>query len=125
MPLTIEIRFHDKSSTDLAATVALGGSLDTATAPELEDKLKPILEGTVSDLIFDLARLQFISSAGLRVFAAARKSLRERGGQASFVNLQPQISKVFEIVAALPGMAVFANEQELDRYLARRQRRAG
>jgi len=122
MPLTIEIRFNAESSVHLAATVFLGGSLDTATAPELEQKLKPVLEGMVTDLIFDLAKLQFISSAGLRVFAAARRSLRDRGGQVSFVNMQPQIRKVFEIVAALPGMAVFTNDQELDRYLARRQR---
>ena len=44
-----------------------------------------MLAGPVTDLVFDLAGLKFISSAGLRVFGNARKSLKERGGQASFV----------------------------------------
>src|ERR1051325_10460613 len=121
MPLTIELSLRSTAGTDTAATVSLSGSLDTATAPDLEQQLKAILDGQVKELLFDLEHLQFISSAGLRVFAAVRKRLRERGGQASFIHLQPQIQKVFEIVAALPGMRVFRDLQELDTYLARRQ----
>ena len=72
--------------------------------------------------MFDLATLKFISSAGLRIFTAARKTLKERGGQASFINMQPQIQEVFSIIKALPGVAVFRNIEELDQYLAVRQR---
>jgi len=105
-----------------AVTIKLTGSLDTATAPELERHLAPVLAGAVKHLVFDLAQLKFISSAGLRVFAATRKQLKERAGQASFVNLQPQIKEVFDIIKALPGVAVFQDVAELDRYLAARQR---
>ncbi|MCC6823300.1 MAG: STAS domain-containing protein, partial [Verrucomicrobia subdivision 3 bacterium] len=97
--------------------------LDTATAPELERQLAPIFETPVTDLVFDLAGLNFISSAGLRVFANSRKRLRERGGQAAFVRMQSQIQEVFEIIKALPGVAVFKDAAELDAYLATRQRR--
>jgi anti-anti-sigma factor len=103
-------------------TVKLAGSLDTATAPELERQLSPTLGGEARDLVFDLAQLKFISSAGLRVFSAARKQVKARGGQTSFVNMQPQIQEVFAIMQSLPGVAVFENTAELDRYLARRQR---
>jgi anti-anti-sigma factor len=106
-----------------AITVQLTGSLDTATAPELERQLAPVLAGQVKDIVFDLAQLKFISSAGLRVFSTTRKTLKERGGQASFVNMQPQIQQVFEIMKSLPGVAVFKDEAELDRYLAVQQRR--
>ena len=75
------------------------------------------------DLVFDLAKLNFISSAELRVFAAARKFLKQRGEQVSFVNLQPQIQEVFEIVKALPGVSVFGSIAEFDQYLATRQRK--
>ena len=81
-----------------------------------------MLGGAIKDLAFDLAQLKFISSAGLRVFSTARKTLRERGGQVSFVNMQPQIQEVFEIMKSLPGVAVFKNVAELDSYLAARQR---
>jgi anti-anti-sigma factor len=102
--------------------VKLTGSLDTATAPELERQLAPVLAGPVKELVFDLAQLKFISSAGLRVFQMVRKQLKERGGQASFVHMQPQIQEVFEIIKALPGVAIFKDMAELDRYLAVRQR---
>ncbi len=105
-----------------AVTVKLTGSLDTATAPELERQLGPVLARCGKDLMFDLAGLKFISSAGLRVFSIVRKQLKERGGQASFINMQPQITEVFEIIKALPGVGVFASEAEFDAYLAARQK---
>ena len=122
MPLEIHIQ-KDISSTATAGTVTikLAGSLDTSTAPDLARQLAPVLVGDVTDLVFDLAQLRFISSAGLRVFSNTRKQLKERGGQTSFVNMQPQIQEVFEIIKALPGVAVFNDEAELDRYLAARQ----
>ena len=122
MPLDIQILTHIGGKDTGAVTVQLTGSLDTVTAPELEKQLAPVLAGTAKDLIFDLANLKFISSAGLRVFSTARKTLKERGGQTSFVNLQPQIQEVFEIMRSLPGVALFKDVAELDRYLAARQR---
>ena len=104
-------------------TVKLTGSLDTATAPELERQLAAVLADPVKHLVFDLAQLKFISSAGLRVFSSARKQLKERGGQTLFVNMQSQIQEVFEIMKSLPAVAVFKDEAELDAYLAVRQRK--
>ena len=122
MPLEIKIQKSIAGQDAGVVTVNLTGSLDTVTAPELEKQLGPVLGGPVKDLVFDLAHLKFISSAGLRVFSSARKTLKERGGQASFVNLQPQIQEVFEIMRSLPGVALFKDVAELDRYLAARQR---
>ena len=123
MPLEIQILRSVGGQHAGAVTVQLTGSLDTATAPELERQLAPVLSSQARDLVFDLARLKFISSAGLRVFSAARKTIKERGGQTSFVNMQPQIPKVFEIMKALPGVAVFQSTAELDSYLASQQRK--
>lgn len=122
MPLEIQIQRSIDAQNAGVVTVKLTGSLDTSTAPDLERQLAPILGSQAKELVFDLAQLKFISSAGLRVFATARKQLRERGGQASFVHLQPQIQEVFEIVKALPGVAVFKDMAELDAYLAARQK---
>ena len=122
MPLDIQIQQSLAGQKPGAVTVTLAGSLDTVTAPELERQLSPVLAGPTRDFVFDLAQLKFISSAGLRVFAMARKLLKERGGQASFIHLQPQIQEVFEIIKSLPGIAIFKDLAELDRYLAARQR---
>jgi anti-sigma B factor antagonist len=122
MPLDIQVLQNIGTQNNGAITVKLIGSLDTATAPDLERELAPVLARCGKDLVFDLAQLKFISSAGLRVFSIVRKQLKERGGQASFINLMPQIAEVFEIIKALPGVAVFANDEEFDSYLAARQK---
>ncbi len=122
MPLEIQIHKDIGPQSAGRVTVRLAGSLDTATSPDLERQLTPVLAEAVKDVVFDLAQLKFISSAGLRVFAGTRKTLKERGGQTSFVNLQPQIQEVFDIIKSLPGVAVFQDLAEMDRYLAARQR---
>jgi anti-anti-sigma factor len=123
MPLEIQIQKSIAGQDAGTLTVKLTGSLDTATAPELKRQLAPVLADPVQQLVFDLARLKFISSAGLRVFSSARKQLKERGGQTLFVNMQSQIQEVFDIMKSLPGVAVFKDEAELDAYLAVRQRK--
>ena len=120
--MALEIQLPQNDAQKGGATIVrLNGSLDTATAPELERKLVPILASPIRDLVFDLAGLRFVSSAGLRVFAAARKTIKARGGQASFIRMQPQIAEVFAIIQSLPGIAIFQSEAELDKYLAARQ----
>jgi anti-sigma B factor antagonist len=122
--MKLEIKMQRPAGDEGAGVVTaqLAGSLDTATAPELERQLAAVLAGPVKDIVFDLTQLKFLSSAGIRVFAATRKTLQERGGQASFVNLQPQIEMVFEVIKTLPGISVFKDATELDRYLAMLQR---
>jgi anti-anti-sigma factor len=122
MPLDIQIQKSAPGEVPVSARVKLIGSLDTATSPELEKQLEPVLAGTATQIIFDLAGLKFITSAGLRVFASARKPLVARKGNVTFVNVQAQIQEVFNIIQALPGVSIFESLEEMDRYLAARQR---
>ena len=80
MALDITILRNVDNQKTGAVTVKLDGSLDTATSPELERHLAPVLADKPKDILFDLADLKFISSAGLRVFSTVRKQLKERGG---------------------------------------------
>src|ERR1035437_1996594 len=122
MPLEIQIQQNIVGKRTGAVTVKLTGSLDTATAPELERRLSLVLAGPVKDLVFDLAQLKFILSDGLRVLMVARKQLKQRGGQIAFVNLQPQIKEVFDLFRSLPREVIFESQAALDAYLAARQR---
>jgi len=121
MPLDIRILKDIGGQGAGVITIHLAGSLDTATAPQLAEQVAPLLAHSTKDIVFDLGGLKFVSSAGLRVFASTRKMLKERGGQVSFIHMQPQIQEVFEIMKSLPGVAVFKDMEELDRYLAARQ----
>ncbi len=59
-------------------TITLEGRLDTTTAPELETELKTALDG-VTELVFDIKDLAYISSAGLRVLLSAQKVMNKQG----------------------------------------------
>ena len=76
-------------------TVALEGRLDTTTAPELEQALKESLDGA-NELTMDFAKLDYISSAGLRVLLSAHKAMSKKGGM-KVVNVNDVVSEVFDV----------------------------
>jgi hypothetical protein len=49
--------------------------------------------------------------------------MKAANGRMVFMNLQPQIQKVFDILKAIPSLKVFASIQELDQYLDSMQKR--
>ena len=73
--------------------VTLEGRLDTITAPEFESFLNTNYDGT-GTLVIDLAKLAYISSAGLRVLLAAQKKTK---GSMKLINVCELILEVFEI----------------------------
>ncbi len=104
--------------------ISLAGSLDSDTAPQLEPVLDEAIAGAAELVVLDMAGLDYISSAGLRVIFKASKALKAAGRRLAVAKRQPQIEKVFEILQALPDMAVFANDEELDDYLGAMQAKA-
>ncbi len=75
--------------------VAVIGRLDTATAPALEARLKPLMDG-IAELVFDFAELEYISSAGLRVILSAQKVMNKQGSMI-VRNVNETIGEIFEV----------------------------
>ena len=73
-------------------TLAPIGRVDTITAPELEAAI--VLDG-VEELVFDLAHVDYISSAGLRVLLSAQKKMA--GKSMKIANSKPAVKEVFDI----------------------------
>jgi anti-sigma B factor antagonist len=59
-------------------TLKIEGRLDTITAPDLEKTVNGLPEET-KDLVLDMNRLEYISSAGLRVLLGAQKKMNKIG----------------------------------------------
>ena len=76
-------------------TVALVGRLDTTTAPELENELKDSL-GTVKKLVFDMEKLEYISSAGLRVLLSNQKVMNKQG-EMVIRNASDDVKEIFDV----------------------------
>ena len=98
------------------------GSLNSNTYAVLESKIEAILAQRPRMLVLDLARLEYISSAGIRVILKTRGALKKMNGQLKVMNLQPQIKKVFDIINALPSKQIFASVAEFDAYLETMQK---
>lgn len=76
-------------------TISLEGRLDTTTAPLLEAELKHSV-GDTTELVFDFEKLEYISSAGLRVLLAAQKVMNRQGNMV-IRNVNETIAEVFEV----------------------------
>jgi anti-anti-sigma factor len=101
--------------------IAIAGSLDSNTAPDLQQTIDQEINEVINTVIIDFKDLDFLSSAGLRVIFKAKKLVDGNTGKFILVNLQPQIKKVFEIIKALDGMNVFKDQDEMDDYLTAMQ----
>ena len=84
-----------KNQNGSALEIALEGRLDTMTAPELEAELNKSLEGAES-LTLDFSKLDYISSAGLRVLLSAHKAMSGKGGM-KVMNVNEIVQEVFEV----------------------------
>ena len=76
-------------------TIALEGRLDTMTAPQLEEEIRDSIEGTEL-LVFDLEKLEYMSSAGLRVMLSAQKQMAESGAMKE-THVNEIIMEIFEV----------------------------
>ena len=119
--MALSIRIDERHS--FAKTIQLTGRLDDATAAELDVELDRLLEAPVKALVFDLGGLEYTTSAGLRVFMRAQKSMSERVGKVLFVNVTAPVQKVFDIAKAVNFATVFRNVRELDEYLDAMQKK--
>jgi anti-anti-sigma factor len=105
-------------------TIYLAGRLDTETAPQLDATLEGVRSNAaIKRLVFDLSKLDYMSSAGIRCLVRARKIIEPRGGKVAVVNPQPAVRKVLEIVKAIPLGEIFKDVAEMDAYLDEIQRK--
>ena len=75
--------------------VAVEGRLDTTTAPQLEENVRSGIDG-ISSLVFNFEKLEYISSAGLRVLLAMQKIMNKQG-RMLLRNVNESVMEVFEV----------------------------
>jgi len=85
-------------------TIALSGRLDTTTAPKLETELKQNISG-VKELVLDLAALEYLSSAGLRVLLSAQKVMNRQGCMV-VRNVNEVIMEIFEVTGFVDVLTI-------------------
>ena len=97
--MTIEKKINGET-----AILNISGRLDTQTAPELEKEVDGVVEG-LKELTFDMAGLEYVSSAGLRVILKAQKIMNTQGSM-KLTGVNDGIMEVFDITGFLDILTI-------------------
>ena len=84
-----------KTINDDALTIAISGRIDTLTAPQLDAEIQGKLDG-VKNLTIDLKNVEYISSAGLRIFLTAQKIMNKQGKMV-ISNASAEVKEIFDV----------------------------
>ena len=98
-------------------TLSLSGKLDTTTAKTFETKILAQIESGDRRFIIDLAQLDYISSAGLRVFIFAGKRLNGVNGKIVLCSLKDPVREVFDIAGFTAIFSVYGSHDEATKSL--------
>lgn len=92
--------------------VSVGGELDMATAPQLQDQITDLLDRGLSRLVFDLTDVSFCDSTGLSVFVRAKNSTDEAGGVVRLAAPQRGVRRILEVSGLVEVLHTYATVDE-------------
>ena len=93
-------------------TLGLSGKLDTTSAKPFEEKILGRIESGERRIIIDLAQLDYVSSAGLRVFLLANKRLSSANGKILLCSLQGSVREVFDIAGFSSIFSIYDSHED-------------
>jgi anti-anti-sigma factor len=88
------------------------GRLDSGTGSAFEKELLAHIDGGAQKLLLDFSKLQYISSAGLRIVLLAAKRMKASGGRIALCSLNRQINEVFEISGFSSILDIFPSHDD-------------
>lgn len=94
----IQIAIHDVGAKLDISLVTASGYIDTTTCQEMAKVIQDLMLRKKVQIIVDLGRVTYISSAGWGVFVGEIKNVREQGGDLKFVQMVPEVFEVFEML---------------------------
>jgi anti-sigma B factor antagonist len=92
--------------------LSLEGNLDTNTAPDAEKEINNLIEAGAQKLLVNFEKLDYISSAGLRILLATAKKLKATQGDLKICCLNETVQEVFDISGFSTILSVSATEEE-------------
>jgi anti-sigma B factor antagonist len=87
----------NETKTETCIIIGINGRLDTTNYGILEKKLKDLIDEREHRILVDCARMDYVSSSGLRILLMTLKSLSQVNGKFILCNLQENIKEIFEI----------------------------
>ena len=88
------------------------GKLDSSTSKDLEEKILSIIASSQGKLVIDLSQLDYVSSAGLRVFLLAAKRMDDAKGKMILCSLKDAVKQVFDIAGFSSFLTLAGSTEE-------------
>jgi anti-anti-sigma factor len=99
----------EQTARDRITVLAPNGRIDTTTSPALDDAVRAAVDGGSRALVVDFTKVDYISSAGLRVLLVLAKRMRELGGRLVLCGFGPPVRQVFHLAGFLPLFTIAAS----------------
>ena len=97
--------------------LSISGRLDAVSAVEADKDFNSVIDDGHKNLLVDLARLDYISSAGLRVLLVVAKRIQQSGGKVVLCTLSANVKEVFEISGFSSIFSIFPTNEEAIKFL--------
>ena len=92
--------------------VTVGGRVDSAAAPDLEKSLQSLLDDHRNQLVLELADVEYMSSAGLRVLVAMQKAAKKSGGRLALASPSLRVKEVLDLAGLTPVFEIYPDVVE-------------
>ena len=87
--------------------IYVGGRMDIASSPQLSEEIDKVI-GSADKIILDIGKVEYVCSAGLRVFLATDKKMIDKGGELNMRNIPKQVMSVFEMTGFSDALTIIS-----------------
>ncbi len=101
-----------KKNVGNTAVIELTGRLDSNTSRELDQELAELFDKNQKDILIDLSRLEYISSAGLRVLLVGLKKINKKKGRLALCSMNEFVKEIFDIAGFTPLFNIYSSQNE-------------
>ncbi len=94
------------------AVMSVTGRVDSATAPELEGKLRELVEADKNQIVLDLKDVEYMSSAGLRAMVSTLKAVKRVNGDLRISSPSPRVEEVLRLAGLTSIFSIHSTQEE-------------
>jgi anti-anti-sigma factor len=94
------------------AVMSVTGRVDSATAPELESKLRELVDSDKNQIVLDLKDVEYMSSAGLRAMVSTLKAVKRVNGDLRISSPSPRVEEVLRLAGLTSIFSIHSTQEE-------------
>ena len=94
------------------SVMTVKGRVDSATAPDLENALKQLVETEKTQIVLDLKDVEYMSSAGLRAMVSTLKAVKRINGDLRLCSPSPRVAEVLRLAGLTSIFNIYPSQAD-------------